>query len=231
MKHHEHLTILSGAGSPHAEQYRPVYGMIADEAQQRGISVHLVDYVGVGHYPDCGHGLSLPAAVEKARTDIKNHPTPSNSTLLCRSFGCVVGCHLIANHREELKAFTRIVLWGPVPLHISWNLFARHRDSLNQTNEEAKRKGVVFSTDFWQSIEPVEETVKAFKFISVDIGFGTKDKYCNAAFANYLGKILEGNTSCPVRVAEIANAEHEIRPEADERIKSEYFRLFFSSRS
>ena len=231
MKHKKHLTILSGAGSPHGQQYQPVYELIKNEGERRGVSVHLIDYVGFGHYPDFGLGLSLPSAVSKALADIKCQPARPESTLLCRSFGCDVGAHLIAHHREEMRNFSRIILWGPSAYHTYWDLVARHSSSLSEINQKVKSKGVQLSADFWPTMIPIEMTAKTMREISVEIGYGTKDKYCDAPFANYLGKILEGNTSCPVRVAEILNAEHEIRPETDERIKSEYFRLIFNSRS
>src|SRR5207247_1590108 len=117
-----HITILSGGGDPRGAQYRPVYQLIEAEAARRRISVHLIDYIGSGHHSDFGLGLSLPGAAAKALADIERQTAPPGSTLLCRSFGCYVGAHLIAQHREKMRNFSRIILWGPSAYHAFWDL-------------------------------------------------------------------------------------------------------------
>lgn len=237
MAQSRHITILSGGGSPHTEDYGPVYRLIDEEGRRLGWSTHLLDYVGVGHAPDFGMGLSLPGAVEKSRQDLKAHPAPQGSTLICRSFGCDVGAHLLANHRDEMTSFSRVVFWGPSAYHVFWDLVARTPQSLATFNEEARKKGVVLSADFWTTFEPIEESAKQIKGITVEIGYGTSDKYCDAPLANYLAAIFWKHTDCPVRVVEIKGAAHEIRPtphpvtspEDHERIKREYFALIFGS--
>ena len=234
----KHITILSGGGSPHSEAYREVYKLIEDEAAARGFTAQLIDYVGVGPSPDFGSGLSLPEAVEKAQKDIKGRPAPLRSTLLCRSFGCDVGMYLFAHYPEEVAAFNRIILWGPSGLHMYWDLVARAPDSLNRLNESVKdTKGLLLHTDFWKTFRPIEESMKAITKLNVEIGYGTNDDYCDAAFAHYLAEICWKHTPCPVRVVEIKGAEHEIRsapklssrvsPQVHERIKTEYFKLIF----
>ncbi len=238
MNHAKHITILSGGGSPHSEAYREVYKLIEDEAAARGFTAQLIDYVGVGHSPDFGSGLSLPGAVEKARNDIKARPAPLGSTLLCRSFGCDVGTYLFAHYPEEVAAFNRIILWGPSGLHTYWDLVARAPDSLNLLNESVRdTNGLLLHTDFWNTFAPIEESVKAITKVNVEIAYGTNDNYCDAAFAHYLAEICWKHTTCSVRLVEIKDAEHEIRsapnqrsrvsPEVHERIKSEYFTLIF----
>jgi len=233
----KHITILSGGGSPHTDEYGPVYRLIEEEGERRGWSTHLIDYVGVGHAPEFGVELNLPGAVVKAREDLKTRPAPQGSTLLCRSFGCDVGAYLLANHGGEMAAFSRIVLWGPSAYHLYWDLVARTPTSLREMNVYAKekKKGMKLHDDFWATFKPIEESAKRFRSITIEIGYGTRDKYCDAPFANYLAGVVWKHTACPVRVVEIEGAYHEIRadppagisPEDHERIKCAYFHLIF----
>lgn len=232
-----HITILSGGGSPHVPSYRKVYEFIEEEAARRGVTTHLIDYVGVGHHPEIGAGLSLPASVEKARQDIAARPAPGGSTLLCRSFGCDVGAYLLAYHGDEMTAFSRVILWGPSAYHTYWDLVARTPDSLRGLNAYAAKhdKGMRLHDAFWDTFEPIEESSKRLRPITVDIGFGSRDPYCDGPFAHYLAGIIWKHTSCSVRVVQIEGAEHEIRaeppvgtsPEDHERIKRNYFALIF----
>ena len=233
----KHITILSGGGSPHVESYRAVYALIEEEAVARGFRTDLVDYVGCGHEPKMGNGLNLPDAVEKVRKEINKHPAPTGSTLLCRSFGCDVGAYLLAYHAQEMAAFARIVLWGPSAYHLYWDLVARTPESTREMNEYAAKhkRGMRLHEGFWATFQPIEISAKHFRSISVEIGFGTQDQYCESAFANYLAGIIRNHTKCPVRVVEIRGADHEIRidpkagvpNEEHERIKQEYFQLIF----
>jgi len=180
-------------------------------------------------------GLNLPGAVEKARQDLKVRPAPQGSTLLCRSFGCDVGAYLQGYHADEMTAFTRVVLWGPSSFHLLWKLAERDRGGVDKVNFMSLSKGVQWSPTFWKSTVPIEESVKQIMGITVEIGFGTRDEYCDAPFANYLTAIIGKHTPCPVRVVEIEGAGHEIRPdpapgvsaEDHERILREYFALIF----
>lgn len=233
----KHITILSGGGSPHVPSYRAVYELIEKEAVSRGFTTHLIDYVGTGHHPALGAGLSLPTAVEKAREDLKTHVAPKGSTLLCRSFGCDVGAYLLAKYAAEMATFARVVFWGPSAYHLYWKLVARTPDSLREMNEYAEKhaKGMRLNDSFWATFEPIEEIAKSLRMINVEIGFGTRDRYCDGAFARYLAEIIWKNTHCSVRVLEIEGAEHEIRSEppfgfSEEehtRIKGTYFKLIF----
>lgn len=231
----KHLTILSGGGSPHTDEYGPVYGLIDEEAALRGWSTHLIDYVGVGHAPEFGMGLNLSGAVEKAWQDLQARPAPQGSTLLCRSFGCDVGAYLLANHGDEMSAFSRVVLWGPSAFHLIWTLAERDRGGIDKVNFMSLSKGVQWSPTYWKTTVPIEESVKQIKGIQVGIGYGTKDQYCDAPFANYLAGLIQKHTDCAVHVCPIKGAGHEIRPdpapggsaEEHERIKREYFALIF----
>jgi len=227
MNENRHLTILSGGGSPHGPHHQPVYQLIASEATRRGVSTHLVDYVGFGHHPDFGPGLNLPRAAEKALTEIRGRQCPDHSTLLCRSFGCYVGVYLLVNNCEEMAAFSRIVLWGPLPYHAFWKLAGQNSSSIQLLNEMARDKGLFHSHDFWITLTPIEELLKGLAGIVVSIGYGTEDQYCDKAFANYIAEIIWRNTKCPVQVAEISGAGHEIRSDASDLIQAEYFALIF----
>lgn len=223
----KHLTILSGGGSPHGDAYRPVYELIRDEANLRGISSSLIDYVGIGQYPTYGSGLNLPTAVDKALSEIRNLEFTREGVLLCRSFGCDVGAYLMAHHQDEMKRFGRLVLWGPSAFHVFWRLLASEPDALDKFNSLAMSKGVILSARFWETFCPIEESLRMLKEITVSIGFGTKDKYCDAPLANYLAALIRKYTKCSVNVTEIPDAEHEIRPEANNTIKALYFQFIF----
>ena len=233
----KHITILSGGGSPHAESYRSVYELIEKEALRRGFTTHLIDYVGTGHHPEIGAGLSLPTAVEKARKDLKEYVAPEGSTLLCRSIGCHVGAFLLAHYAAEMAAFERVILWGPSSYHLYWNLVARTPNALREMNEYATKhaKGLRLHDNFWSTFEPIEEAAKKFGFITVEIGWGTRDGYCDGAFVRYLAEIIWNNTDCPLRLVEIEGADHEVRfeppagvsEEAHSSIMDAYLKLIF----
>jgi len=223
-----YLTVLSGGGSPHGDQYRPVYDLIQAEANRLRIPSTVIDYVGIGHYPDFGPGLTMPLAVEKALNDIGKLKFEGGGTLLCRSFGCNLGMWLFAHHSDDMKRFHRLVLWGPAAFHTYWRLVASDSDALKQFNDSAKSKGLLFGSQFWKSFCPMEELVRLLKDVRVSIGFGTKDAYCDAAFADYLYMLIKVYSDCDIgRPTMIAEARHEVRPDDNDKIKSQYFRFIF----
>ncbi len=233
----QHVTVLSGGGSPRGDAYAPVYQLIRDQGAALGINVQIVDYVGIGHAPEFGSGLNLPRAVEKARREIERAAPPAGSTLVCRSFGCNVGSYLLARHRNEMKCFARAVFWGPSAFHTFWEVMGRNSGVLQHFNDEARKKGAVMSQDFWATLQPVETTARDIAEVSLAIGYGTKDKYCDAPFAHYLAAIIRACTTCEVEVVEIEKAEHEVRANAPlgvsadehEQVKRRYLSLIFGT--
>lgn len=104
-----------------------------------------------------------------------------------------------------------------------------------RVNFHSLSKGVQWSPTYWKTCVPIEESIRLIKGIAVDVGFGSKDKYCAAPFADYLAALIRTHTDCQAKITEIEGAAHEIRPtrvagtspEDHERIKREYFHLIF----
>lgn len=221
------LTILSGGGSPHSALYKPVYELIQDEARSRGVTSTLIDYVGFGHYPDYGLGLSLPSAAEKALDEVSRLTFTGEGALLCRSFGCDVGVWLMGHHPKEMKRYRRIILWGPSAFHTYWGMVAIDNGALERLNYGANRKGVALSPRFWETYSPIEESLQLLKGVRVSVGYGTEDKYCGRPFASYVEGLLCQKGLCHVDVTAIEGAGHEIRPSTPDAIKTPYFRFIF----
>jgi hypothetical protein len=220
----EKLTVLCGAGSPYSKQYKPVYDFLNTESRKRDFDFQLIDYVGVGQFPEINNGLSLPRAFEKVLPELT---TETSSRLLCRSFGCHLAGYILSEYPEVLKNYNPVILWGPSPFHGLWELFGKDKNAINKFNEFASKKGVKFHNEFWTDMVPLEVCAKKFKDKDIIVAYGTEDIYCDYSFANYLNDLILSYTNCNSKVVTIEKARHEIKASDSENILSSYLSLIF----
>lgn len=226
------LVVLSGGGSPYSDTYRPVYQIIANQAQIRAVPYTLVDYIGCGH-DDCsgcdpkwGKGSNLPSAVERTRAILRN--VAPGSTLFCRSFGCDVCMRLATQEPELIYRLDSIILWGPSPYHYYWQYVGADAGAIEKFNAEVSAKGLKLSADFWRTFVPIEVSAKKFSGKRLTIAYGTEDPDCDAAFVNYLSSIVkQSRPGVPVEVISIAGAGHELTADSDAVMLAQYLALIF----
>lgn len=219
--------VIPGLGSPESPQYEKVYRLLADEARHRDLPMRCLKYGGHGHLADgrIDGEIELPGVAQGIADEVRQ--APIGSTLICRSFGCLLPGYLALNHGLKLPDFRRIAFWGPVPYFHMWKLFGTAA-RVAEKNSEAEAKGARLAPDFFQSIVPLEASCEALLDVEVVIAVGTADGYTSPAFAEFLATIVRkaGNPDVHVRIVE--NAPHEMTAAQDENVKADYLNVLFA---
>lgn len=203
--------VLPRLGSPLGSMYRPVYAFIEEAARRRDMECRQVVYRGAGQLDENGAisgAVSLPKVADIAAGHLAEAP---EATLICRSFGCMVPGYLYARRPELFRNVRRVVLWGPVPYHVMWQLFGDSA-KIEARNEEATSKGARLAPGLFGTLEPLELLCQNLPSVAITVGVGSLDKYSSAAFGDFLSQIIRGAAPASVEVRVVADAPHEVHP-------------------
>jgi hypothetical protein len=123
---------------------------------------------------------------------------------------------------ESSRKPAKIILWGPVPFWVQWNMF---KNNLTTNRESARKRGLKIGEDYFGSIEPVEFHIRSVTIPTV-VATGTEDIYCTPSFLKYLGELSRGNPF--VRIKEpVVGAPHEVTDEVGEGTLRSYAQALF----
>lgn len=218
--------VIPGLGSPESQLYRKVYDLLASAARQRDMPMRCLRYEGHGHLANgrIDGEIELPGVAQGIADQVRQ--SPMQSTLVCRSFGCLLPGYLALHHDLKLQDFRRIALWGPVPYFHMWKLFGTAA-RVAEKNSEAEAKGARLAPDFFQSITPLEASCEALLDTEVVIAVGTADGYTTPAFAEFLATIVRGAGNPNVNVRIVENAPHEMTAAQGQNVITDYLNALF----
>lgn len=220
------LVILPGGGNPDTSPlYSKVYSVICREARKYGYRDVDCRIRWSGHFAtdnyETSHSLGMQSAVDVALKNILSTGNDSY-TLLARSFGCIVALKLAQSALLEKKAPAKIILWGPPPYWLFWQLFVRDITS-NQLH--AKKKGLKIDETFHYTIEPIESMIQDVS-VSTVIVTGTEDPYCTPAHLEYLRAIASKNSYVIFKMP-VDGASHEVTDDDTPEIVKQYAQALF----
>jgi pimeloyl-ACP methyl ester carboxylesterase len=217
------LLILPGGENPSASPlYAQVFSVLEREAKRYGFDSVFSDLRWPGHVQESeyklGSSLTLPGAVKVAIRKIDSMPE-GPFVLLARSFGCMVALKIAT---ESFKKPAKIILWGPAPFWMQWNMFKKN---LTTNRENARKRGLKIGEDYFGSIEPVEFLLPSVTVPTV-VATGTKDIYCTPSFIAYLHQISECNPLVNIKNP-VIGAPHEVSDDMGEEIVKSYAETLF----
>lgn len=214
------LIVFPGGGSPQNQLYSSVYALLEKGARSFGYhDVRLCTWPG--QCAGDGKSLDFMSAVEAGKQmiiEIEDLGVPYD--ILGRSFGCIVAAK-IAGY-IPLKNLGRIVMWGPPPYSVLWDVFKKNFEA---AQIKANSKGTILSQNFFDSITPIESLLPSINHSCV-IATGTEDPYVPPTYLDYLQYLVSSRDNFAFREAE--KCPHEVTEEMPEEVKSEYLAKIFN---
>lgn len=208
------LLVFPGVGSPENPIYAEVYSLIEEGAKRFGFGSIKICY-WPGQIEAEEDELTLDGAVNVAKQKIQEAENDGEPyCILGRSFGTIVCAKTLSE--ISVSKFKSIILWGPPPFPVLWELFKR---DFEKTKLTAEQKGTRISDRFFDSITPLETLIPNIKHPTV-IATGTEDKYCRPYFISYLKKLVNNTDNLSLRV--VNGAPHEVTHESPKVVIEEY---------
>jgi pimeloyl-ACP methyl ester carboxylesterase len=200
------LIVLPGGGSPDNELYSKVYNLLGAEAINFGYEYVDTSLRWPGHSNKKGimsGKLTLDGAMEIAVSTIQEYEDKGKEyDLLGRSFGTIVATKYAIAYKP--KSLRKIILWGPPPYWLLWQMFFRDIDT---NSKIAAGKGLYLDDTFFPSIVPIESMIPILDNHTV-IATGTKDPYSKPSFISYLWNCVSHKINFSFRIVE--GAIHEV---------------------
>ena len=213
------LVVFPGAGDPASPLYQSVYLLLEQLAKDHGYSEVSTDVRWPGHLSVNNLSLTLGSSVDLAMKRLSL--LDGHYDLLARSFGCFVALKC-ENMLPPTNKPSRIMLWGPPPFWLVWQMFIR---DFTENASIARDKGVQIGEDFFPSIEPVESLLQNITTPTI-VTSGSLDPYCSPSFLDYLKNIVMANEKVIVREP-IKGAKHEVARDSDPELINAYSNALF----
>ena len=219
------LIIFPGGGSPTNEMYRKVYDLLAGAATNYGYQNIDTSITYPGHADNDGKSsgkLTLDGAIGMAISSVQEYETKGlQYDFLGRSFGTIVATKIATD--RKLKYLRKVILWGPPPYWLIWQMFVR---DLKENIKIANEKGLHVDATFFPSLEPLESMLPLLEHRTV-VATGTKDPHSKPIYINYLSNCVVHKFNFLFRIVE--NAPHEVtRENCTPEIVSSYEEALFT---
>lgn len=221
------LIVFPGIGSPHNPKYASVYRLIEQSAPKYGYdSVEILQWRGQN---DDGV-LTLDGALAEAKTKFDSETTGfkqfSDIHILARSFGCFVALKLALDCQP--KNLRKMILWGPPPFWLVWEMFLKDF-KINQ--KTAHEKGTRLDEGFYPSIVPIEYMLPLISY-ETTVATGENDPYVPQSFVNYLESLVKQrkntkNCQCFHFKEAVPGACHEVTEDAPAPVIEAYLKALF----
>ena len=225
MKEPLDLLIFPGGGSPANPLYHQVYELLEREAKRVGYEeIYLLTWPG--HCDKNGRfngELTMEGAKYVAEKKILElEKSGKKYHVLGRSFGIIVALDCVDT--LEVHNFTRLILWGPPPYWLLWELFKKDFHENKQKNES---KGLNISGRFFEGVLPVEYLLKKMDVTTI-VATGAEDTYSTPQFLHYLQNMYGYKYNLYFRWP-IRGCKHEVteaNPNWKEYIKALFYEKF-----
>lgn len=182
------LVIFPGAGGPGNPRYASVYRLLEQEANKFG-------YTDTDRLQWPGHEnkgiLTLDGALQIAHAKLDELEAGSDKyDILARSFGCYVALKIALDKKP--KALRKIMLWGPPPYWLMWDMWCR--DIEKQKKKAADEQGLSVDEKLFPSLVPIEWMLPQITYETV-VATGTQDPYVSHAYLRFLESLVQERKS------------------------------------
>ena len=179
------LLIFPGGGNPAHESQAKVYDLLSERAKDFGYSSVDTSVRWPGHFcptSPAGSDLTFQGAVNMAIAKLAEIEQQDEAyDILARSFGTYVALKAVT--KINVQKLRRVVLWGPPPFWLFWELFVR---DLPTSKADSESKGFLIDESPFPSLEPFESLLLQETQNKVIVATGTEDIYSKPAFLAYL---------------------------------------------
>lgn len=224
------LLIFPGGGSPNNSLYHDVYQLLYDEAKKIGYeNISVLSWPGHSNAQnEFPSALTMSGAMKVASARVREQEATARPfDILARSFGTVVAVSCVREENPvrnspqiltedfEVVAVTmkqkrpdgleRLILWGPPPYWVMWELFERDFCANEKKNRD---KGLRVSLEFFSGLPPFEALLKDIT-VETTVATGREDPHCTPEFHGYLKAMYGGGNR--IRFPEpVVGCKHEV---------------------
>ncbi len=145
---------------------------------------------------------------------------------LARSFGCYVALKMALD--GQLKNLRKVILWGPPPYWLMWEMWRR---DIEANKKIAGEKGLAVDNALFPTFVPLECMLPMMRYETV-VATGDQDPYVPHAYLHYLESIVKERKSSKycqsIRFnAAVSGAVHEVTEDAPGPVKEAYLKALF----
>ncbi len=219
------LVIFPGGGSPGNPKYASVYRLLEQEANKFGYTDTDTSLLWPGH--ENKGILTLDGALQIANIKLDELEASCDQyDILARSFGCYVAVKIALDKKP--KALCKIMLWGPPPYWLMWDMW--YRDIEKQKNKAAE-KGLKVDEKLFPSLVPIEWMLPQTSYETV-VATGAKDPYVSHAYLRYLESLVEERKSDKICQSikfkdAVPGAVHEVTEDSPKPVIEAYLTTLF----
>lgn len=182
------LIIFPGGGSPGNPKYASVYRLLELEAKNYGYTSTDSSLRWPGH--DKNGFLTQDGALQVANaTLVKLEARSDKYDILARSFGCHVALKIALDKKP--KGLRKIILWGPPPYWLMWDMWCKDIEKHKGT---AAEKGLTVDKNLFPSIVPIDWMLPQIPYETV-VATGAQDPYVSHAYLRYLESLVQERKS------------------------------------
>ncbi len=219
------LIIFPGVGNPEQPKYKSVYRLLESAAQDRGYKS--VDTTLRWPGQNLNGKLTLEGAVAVAQEMI--HSLEVNGQrydFLARSFGCYVALKIALD--KQPNHLRRIILWGPPPYWLMWEMWCRDIESNRQL---VTKNNFNLDESFFSTLVPLECILPEMRY-EIVLAVGDQDPYVSPVYFGYIEAICrdrissEHCQSLSFRPA-VQGAVHEVTEDAPAPVIEAYLKALF----
>ena len=182
----KNIIFVPGLTSPFHESHKAAYAPLNEEGMNRGYSSRVVCLPGQTNQTGNIEGvLCLQSSVSKL-TEIVEELEETGEKY--RLVGFSYGCSVVLSTLSKLPLLTgveNVVLWGVVPLWLSWQVFilGEGRNSMGKGTSVIQPED-----DFFKQLKPIEYLLPLVNY-PIKVAIGADDSYISASYVDYLRSI------------------------------------------
>ena len=201
------LILFPGLTGPYNEKYRPAYESLRAESKRFGYDECLIiAYPGQADSTGQRRGqLSLTSATEYVKQVLQSQPIETRFRFVGISFGCHVAVETAADS-EIGRRCEKIVLWGPVPLPVSWAIFM-HGEGREAVGRDTN---IIDNQHYFADLVPLEHSL-ARGNVDTLACVGDQDAYVVPTFLDYLSQLCK-RAHRQLATQVIVGCEHTVFP-------------------
>lgn len=218
------LVIFPGGGSPGNAKYASVYRLLEQEARNYGYDSIDCSLQWPGH--ENQGVLTLEGALQLAHNKLDElEAGPDKYDILARSFGCYVALKIAL---EKPKKLRKIMLWGPPPYWLMWDMWCR---DIEKQKGKAAEKGLSVDEKLFPSVVPIEWMLPQISYETI-VATGSQDPYVSYAYLRYLESLVQERKSdknCQsIKFKDaVPGAVHEVTEDSPKPVIDAYLKALF----
>ena len=196
------VVLLPGGSSPYVAPGKKLYRWVDDELTRRHAHMCMLDYVGMGHYPAIGQGLSAASIGPVIAQKLNVLEVPY--ILLSSCFGTLVAAWLRANAPDSFHHCSKLIFWASPSNGFLRDLALKNQHVADFNNKTTHEKGFKLAEAFWTQTDTLLDLAPRFsQALPTLLMCGDDDEQCNAAYLHSCREAMSTEVSMEVSVVSV----------------------------